>query len=380
MPTTSDIWTVTPAATWTTSIRAGLDAAIGLELDYTGTIDGAWTFQMGQLAYQVEQRVGEALAGSLLASAPRPVVVARARDRGLTPRAATSSTMVLTVATGAGGYLPVGTVLRVRSGTVEILDTAAGGITVALDSTWTVTENTADAAYVEIANTVVATCDEPGRVSIDGTVTFAPATPITGVGTLTGTAIQTFGRDAESLPELRARLGIPAVPGGSPAGIVSAIRDLPWVVAVGVEFTPGYVRVIVAPEPPTSTEALELAETIYRVTAGGTLPLGDEEVVVEGADGRDFTVRYDVGATEGVTVAFTVTPASGVTSADARVTARAAIEAEFGRLIPGDPIRYLRVIGALNQPGIVGGSVTLNGLTVDVLPTTAADLLVPVFS
>lgn len=373
------VWSVRPSSEWTALIRADLDARLGLSLDYDGTIDGAWTAQAGELAARVDQRMADAIAATLLATAPRARVVAQARDAGLTPRAATHSTMEVALATGAGGLLPVGTSLRVRSGTVLYYDVEAGGITVPLTSTWTVIENVHVGDLLAPSDTVVVQCDQAGQVTIDGTVTFGPATPISGIGTLTGDVLLTTGRDAERLPELRARLAS-GRPGGAPAGLVAAVRTLPWVVSVGIVSTAGEIRVTVTPPPPTDAAEVALGEAIYRAHPAGTVTLGSESVDVEGADGRPVTVRYDVGTTQAVTVAFSVTPASTVADADARTAARLAIEEVFGRLAPGETLRYLRAIGALDQPAILGASLTLDGGTSDVVPSTAATLLVPVFA
>ena len=378
--TVDDIWTVTPASGWTGIVRDDLDTRLGLDLDYVGTADGAWTAQAGALAYEAEQRMAAALSGALLVSAPRPVVVARALDRGLTPRAATRSTMTITMATGTGGVLPVGTELRVREGEVLFIDPELGGITVTTDALWEVTENVHTGGFIEVADEVVIECTQAGRVFIEDPITLAPVTPISGIGTLTGEDTDTVGREAESLPGLRRRVASArSQVGGAPPGLLATVRDLPWVVAAGLEETPGHFRVTVAPAPPTGDDAEDLGRAVYDAHPVGSTPLGAQTVTVEGADGRDFTIRYDVGATVNVTVVFTVTPVSTVSMATARALVQSAIEEEFARLGPGDPIRYLRVIAALSQPGVIGGTVTLDGDTDDVTPPTAADLLTPVF-
>lgn len=377
----ADVWTVTGSEAWAASIRAELDASLGLSLDYVGTIDGAWTFQGAQLAFEVDQHVADALSGSLLATGSRPVVVARARDRGLAPREATSSTMEIQLATGAGGVLPVGTVLRVSSGTMSYLDTASGGVTVPISTTWTVTENLNPGELLGLTDTVIVESDHTGQVTPDGTLTFSPAAPVSGIGTLTGTTLQTTGRDAESLPNLRLRLSeARSQIGGSPPGLVSAVLAISWVEAAGLIETPGHVRISVTPAPPTTADEATLVAAIYATKAGGVITLGAESATTEGADGRDVTIYYDIGTTQTVTVALTVTPDDTVTAVDALSLGQQAIRDVFAALSPGESMLYLRAIGAVDQPGIKGAVLTLDGGTVDVLPSTATSQLVPVFS
>lgn len=383
----SAVWTVTPTTTWVSQIRAALDghADIPGPLDYEGTIDGAWSYVGGKLAYDVSQHIADGVAAMVLATSPRASVVARALDRGLTPRAETYSTLTVELTTGAGGVVPVGTELKVVSGTHTLEDTELG-VTLPLndpESRWEVIENGNAGDLLATSDTVVIQCVTPGRVTAADPSTFAPVIPITGVEVFTWTspATRTFGRAAERTSELRLRVEASrAGISGTDAGLYAALLELDWVVAAGVTSTPGYVTVSIAPTPPTTADRLALAETIYRHRATGSIPQGSQSQAVTGADGQSVTMYWNEGTEETVTVAFSVTPASGVTQAAADALARDAINVVFAALEPGETLLYLRAIGALDQPEIAAGSVTLNGGTANVVPTVAVNVLTPVYS
>lgn len=379
-----DIWTVTPTATWLGDIRGSLDSRTGTTHDYTDGVDAAWTYVYAEGAFQVDQHVAQAINGSLLANATRPVVVARAEDRGLSPRPASSSRYVVELTAGAGGALPVGTVLRVVTGPMLYRDPVTGVDLQMVTSEWEVVENTFPSEVIASGDTVTIQSLTEGEVlNVSSTVTFTPTSTLAGITTLTWESplVRSFGRPAESTAELRARLRRErALAGGSPAGLVGAVRDLPWIVAVGLTEGIGEIAITVAPGPSTETESVQLAETIYRNKGGGITTLGDETETIEGVDGRDVDVHWDIGALETVAVVFTVTAAPGVSDADARAAAQANIAGAFSSLQPGEPILYLRAYGALNIPAVVSGTITLDGGTADVYPTTAADVLTPVFS
>lgn len=381
-------WTVTPTVTWLGSIREVLDGpdGVGTPLDYDGTIDGAWTYAGADLAHRVSQSIADGISASLLSTAPASVVVARALDRGLTPRPATSTVLTITMDAGTGGVLPLGSLLRVASGTVSIEDGEAN-VTVPLPrSQWSVVENLNAGGLVGIGDTIKVECTTAGRVSVSNPTSFEPVDNITGVTSLewSNDAV-TYGRAAERTSALRRRTeAARASIGGSAPGMLAALRELDWVVAAGNSPSPGdaagYVRTTVTPAPPTTADQLELAETIYRHTPLGQLWLGANSQAITAADGQSVTILWDEGTVETVAVVFSVTPSDGVDQDAADALAREGIRAVFDLLAPGGTLLYLRVLGSLDQAEIAGGTVTLNGGTANITPSSATNVLTPSFS
>ena len=377
-------YTPQSVATYLQQIRDLLDGLVG-PLEYDGTIDGAWSYVGANIASQIDQQVFEAINNVLLATATAQAVVARALDVGLTPRPATASTMGVRMLSGAGGVVPVGTVLRVTSGTVTIADEDLGVSITQDPSRWVVTENLQDLDLVNVGEDITIEAQETGQVVPQGVVVLSPEPPIAGVDSFEwNTAYsldRTTGRAAETPAELRQRVKSQrAVVGGSLPGLNAAVLELAWVVAVGITTAPGQITVAVAPAPPTTADETDLAQTLYENKAAGDITQGAQSVNITGVDGQTVTINYDVGSTQDVTVVLTITPAPGVSQADADVAARNAVREVFAALQPGETLYYLRVVGSLDLDSIVGATVTLDGGTSDITPASAADVLVEVFA
>lgn len=198
------------------------------------------------------------------------------------------------------------------------------------------------------------------------------------------------GRLAESDPELRVRrrqsIGVSGKT--SHAGLRAALRALPWNRAATVTSpSAGRIAVVVSPAPADASQRAALASTIFEGTAYGIRWNGTETETVSKPDGTSDVVAWYEATTQAVAVVISgLTFASGVDEDEARRALSDEIVARFSVLDRGQSFRYLRAIGALDVvSGITGGSITLDGGTVDVSPADSTTLLVidgdePVFA
>lgn len=357
------IWTVTPSGVYLDQIRADLDTLVGTPLDYDGTIDGAWTSVAAELAWRVDQGVAVALSTTQLATAPEEALVAQALEGGLTPRAATASRYV--VRSGGAGELPEGTQVQ-------------GGGPLGR-SLWRVVDATATVALDDL---VTIEADETGPISLPSTATLSLISPVAGITTLTYDSGDSdpyqVGRTAESPASLRLRVAALPANGGSAAAVRSQLRDLSWVVAADVQtVSAGTIGVTVAPGPVGADQEAELAETIYGSAALGIATSGTSSVSIEDVNGAALTVYWTDGSTDPIPVVAALVSDGSVSDADLIVAANAAIEAQFAALSVGDPIYRLRVMAALDIPGVTAvTTLTLDGSTAaSVSPATSADVL-----
>lgn len=381
---------VIPTGQWLVSLREGLDSYAGTSLRYDGTIDGAWTMAVADLAGSVSEHLQLVIAASLLATAPPAVVVAKARDQGLDVREATYTTYDVTVAgTASPVTVPVGTLFAADS--VATLTSASGEIQRINGAQFEVIENEAASEAVETGDVMVLRCITPGNVTFTADpITFRPVNSIEGFGTASWDSTQDsqIGQAEEPTWSLRQRIAArKAYRFGSPVGMVETIREIPWVQAVGLVESTGNFAIYVVPGPATADQETELAEAIYQthpvgITAAGVVGLGDQSTTVTGADGTTtVTVQWYEGTTESVPVAFTLVYAAGANTTQVNQEARAAISQVFDALEPGETIRYHQVYSALNIRGVLGvTTLTLDGGTADVAPSNAANLLIPSFA
>lgn len=365
MPLYDTGWTPTPSGTYLVEIRQDYEVAIGTVPEYAGTPAGARTTSSAELAWRVDQGAALVLSTMLLATAPRAVVVARAMDAGIEPRAATSSRYTVRVPSGSSGTLTIGQ--QVQDGDRRLWRI------VDIDGT------TTGSAAVVALDPVVIEAVQTGPLLLPGVLTeLGMVTPVTGIDALEWPGSGTFsqGRVEETTPELRQRIQGLGV-GGSPSGVRSAIRQIPWVVAVDVSRAAGSVGVSVAPGPVGADQIAELAGVIYEAVAEGIETTGTSSTSITDLDGYPLTIRWSAGVTQAVAVVYTLTLDGTVSAADALSAADAAVRAEFAALTQGEPIRYLRAFAALDLPGVTGATLTLNGGTSDITPSTAADVLIP---
>ena len=355
------------------AIRAELDATLSYTPDYVGTIEGAWTLALGQVWATVDAGTAVALGQLSLDTAVGPALDAIGSPLGVTRRAATASRYTVRMTSTGSVVVPAGTVIQGGG------DDGAQQWSVAADTTVTT-----DTQVI-----VDATTAGPVALAAVGVTTFSVVTPVTGLSAAAydptdGDAF-TVGRARESDASLRARIrqSLSGADVSTVPGVRSAVLSLTWVVAASVTRTaPGVARVAVAPAPVGPDQTQALVDTI-----GAALAFGIATDSASGASGTytypdgitTDTIYYAVGSTQAVTVATTLALASGVVLADVQAEVEAAIDAVFAALGPGDILRYTAVYCAIaDVVGIVGVStLTLNAGTVDVSPSSSADVLIP---
>ena len=381
-------WTVIVTEEWLAGIRQDLDVSSPAgALNYDGTADGSWSFVGAQASANTSQHIADAFSAHTLATAGRTVTVSRALDRGLLPRAATFSTLEVALVTGAGGVLEVGTRLRVTAGTVNREDQEQGLTFPFPDSEWLVLENLQPGELLDPSDTVVIQCTTAGRVTVSNPLDLTPDVAIDGIETLRYSGGESReGRAAERTSELKARIrDARANKAGTDPGLVSALRDdvtlAQWLLVAAVDSTPGFVRVNIAPGPPTDADEQRLAEVIQGNRAGGAITLGDQSRVIPAdTSSGTVTISWDVGGTTVVNIGLTVTPADGVSAADALSAARDAISEVFVTLGPGRTLYWLDAYGSLRITPLKGAVLTLNGTqNLDIVPP-GVNTLTPAFA
>jgi len=356
-------WTVTPTSTYLIGIREDLDLEAGTPLQYVGTLDGAYSVTGAVLANLVDQGISLVVSTTLTATAPEAVIVARMRDAGLTPRPGTVSRYVLRVQ--GAGEIPIGT-------------TVQGGGPLGR-SRWTVIDPTA--IYADDAPITVEAVEQ-GPTSITSPTTLTLVTPVVGV---TGLGYDVadgepfaLGTLPESLPSMRVRLQQRRAAPGSPQGVRTALRDLPWVVAADVGGASGVVSVTIAPAPVGADREAELAGALLASIPAGASTAGTDSVTGPDVNGVDVLWYYTPGTTVAVATVLEITTDGTITDADAIAAASAATSGVYALLGNGDPILRLRILAAVGGvQGITGATLTLDGTgAASVSPPTVADVLV----
>lgn len=349
------MWEVTPAGTYLEEMRED----IGLDIDWDGTPDGAWTSAAAELAFRVDQGGALLLSTMLLDTAPIEVVTARALAAGITPRPATFSRYIVE-ANGTGQLI---------SGT-SVQGGGPNGT-----STWLVVDDTAN---VVPGDKVTIEATESGPITLPSTVTLTLVAPAVGLAELTydsadGDAFQ-LGRVAESRAELIARIRAQGGGEGSEPSLRSEVLGLDWVVATNIAAGGGVLAVTVAPAPVGADQEAELADAIYRNSFGVTYA-GSLSTTITDVNGDPLAILYTAGTTQAVATVAALVLDGTVTAADAIDAAESALQSEFAALSNGDPILYHRAYSALNLPGVLSYTLTLDGGVVSVSPTNAADIL-----
>lgn len=360
------MYTITPAGTYLSQIRADLDLLVGTSLGYGGGLEGGYTSAHAELAYRVDQGMGLAVSGLLVDEADGPLVIARAIRAGLNPRPGTRSRYVVQIA--GDGTLPQGALLQ------------GGGPSGR--SQWSVADAT---TVVSDGDDVTIEAVSAGVITFAGLTDLSIVTPITGITGATydpgeGDPFQ-VGREPESIPQLRARLARPRPSPGSLPGLRTAVLDIDWVVAVDVTIGPGdgEITVTVAPAPVGTDQEVELGETI-RDHLGIAVPVGTESVDVDSINpGQTTAIGYSTGSTQTVDVAFELLSDGTRTDDDLKAGAEATIEGVFAALGFGD-ILYVQsaIAEVVELAGVVGvQSLTWDGgsVSVAIVPDNAADSL-----
>lgn len=227
---------------------------------------------------------------------------------------------------------------------------------------------------------------------LDGPTTATSATiteivtPIAGWTAVTNPAAAAVGNAQETDAELRVRraesLQISA--GRSIAALRASLLTLDGVLGVlvidnptdatvttgSLVLAPHSVSVVVYPNTLTSTQAEAVAQAIYDQLSAGIESNGTDEVFdVQGTDGSVKVIRFDYAGSTTVNVVATLVLDTGYVLADVQTAVEEAIEAYFDALVVGQSARRLELFGAIDDiTGIVGLTLTMNGLSTDITP------------
>ncbi len=367
----SDIWTVTPSAVYRSEMRESMDLLAGTSLQYTGSLEGGYTGAAAELAFRVDQGVALAFSSLFTDSAPKEVLVAKLREAGLTPRAATSSRYVVKVQTS--GAPPVDTVVPADA---RLQGGGPSGRFI-----WRVVEGAGD---VSNGDSITIEAVETGPKTLTGITSFTWVTPVTDMEDAVydpgnGDPFQ-IGNDEETVGEMRTRVKEERARGGSYPSIARAIRDIDWITAVDVRqgTAGGTIAITLVPDPVGADQEAELAEALYAGTPGGSTLEGSSFLPVEDVNGETSLVYYTSGSQQAVAVVASVTGDGTVSKADLESLMSSAISAFFDGLSAGDTAFYTRFTSVVHGlPSVIDSTtLTLDGGTADISPATAADVLV----
>jgi uncharacterized phage protein gp47/JayE len=362
MPLNATGWTPTTAGDRIAELRATWDAAAGQPLSYAaGTWEGAATVAFGVEAFRIESDAAvllDALSPETAAGANLDRIGA---FRGIPRRAATYSRYIVypTLAAGfATITIPAGTILRDED-----------------RQQWqTVVTVTGATAATEIAVEAV----ESGSIELAaGPQTLQVVTSSPGLTNCTYDAGDAdpyeIGRPRETDSQYRVRLrqALSLGAGSSLPGVRTSLLSLNWVQAVDViRSAPGVVAVYVVPPPVGSDQRTALAEAILSTIAGGLATAGSDSETVTVSNVTD-TVYWSTGNDLPVTVAVTVTLATGVPLSAVSSTVSDAVSALISGLGRGEALRVLQVLGSISPiSGVTGASVLLDGGTADIVPSS----------
>lgn len=361
------LWTVPTTLERLAALRESLDLTPGGPFEYVGTPDGGITLVVAQTVRDVDEGFDLALQQQFIASAAQETLIARARERLQPARAGTYSRYTVRV-DGAG--------------TIALGDRFRGGGPLGR-SLWAVV--TASATYAD-DDTIEVEAEEVGPITLTSPATLAPVSPITGIDGLTYDSGDSdpfaVGTDPESTPELRARLLRPVAALGSPPGLRDALELLSWVVRADVRagVAVGSLAVTVGPGPVGDDQEAELAQAIYDNAPVTTSSFeGSTSANAVDVNGSTVPIGYTAGTDEAVATVVTITGDGSVSVSTLEALFRAAIQSEYAELGPGDPIRRIRLNGAMDIPGATAVVLSLNGSTTaaSVSPSLAANTLVP---
>lgn len=379
---TDEIWTPRSAAAWRSVIQASLDDALGTAQDYGGTILGALVWSIGHVAWLVDQRVGDALATQLLATAPEAVVYQVAADRGIIPRPGVP-TRVLVSVSGSLSLLPIGSVLRMSPINQALLrDPTTGGLT---DVSETVRFTVVDSPLSDPSLNLYVI-----EASIDGLIIFSGGNEAAFVptGFVPGVSLVIYDGDAggeffggaapESVAELRRRVASArSAVSGTAEGLRAALLAIPGVLAAGIGTPdPGVIapRLALLPRPGID---VEIAQAIYDSKAASDQTTGTTTANAVDAEGQPVPISFAIGDAVIEPCVVTATTDGTVTDADTTAAIGAAILDYMSTVGPGETVRYSRVYAAAaSVAGVIGVTLTLDGGAADLSPPTGADAIV----
>lgn len=356
-------WTPTSAGDVIAELRAGFDAAAGQPLDYSTTWEGGATVAFGVMASRVEADAAVILDALSPETAAGGSLDRIGAFRGLPRRGATRSRYIAYPVLLAGYpsvVIPSGT--QVRDADRQIWRTVA---------TQTVTSS-ADQIAIEAYDV--------GPIALDDVTpqTLQSVTPVAGLSAMTydpGDADPfSLGRSQETDAEYRVRLrrSLSLAGGSSAPGVRTTLLALSWVAAVDVvRSAPGTVSIYIIPAPVGADQTAALASAISGSVAAGILTAGSDSEDVALPGGVVDTISWTPGAEVAVTVAYTLTLASGTSLASVTSAVQGAAEATIAALARGQRLTVLSMLAAVAPiTGINGAAVLLNGSASDVVVTS----------
>lgn len=250
-----------------------------------------------------------------------------------------------------------------------------------------------------VDGTVLATfeADKAGRIEADPGTIQTIVTPVPGWTSVTNPGKATPGQDAETDAQLRIRRAqsLQRSEGLGLGALRSKVLDLDFIESASVLDNPDNENqviegigipgnsfvVIVAPNPLTTEQKIELIRLIYKNTPLGIRSYGTESGTVIGSDGFEKTVRFSYAEQVVANLGVTLSMAPGFTVADAGPALKALVEAHVAELLIGQPLHILQIYALAAQvPGVVGITVTINGLGVDLDPSALQQVVMGTWS
>lgn len=359
-------------------LQAAIDSAIGPQ-DYgtatVPTIEGGWVQGHALREAAQEERAGILIDATDPRRARGAFLDGHAAALNITRRAATSSTYLIKGVTTSGtSTLPQG---------VLLLDDTSDANQWTVDTT---TALTTSPAYFAV------TCVATGQVVLPATVTFRVVTPVVNVPTVTYASADgqafTLGKARERDAELLARMT--RAPSTRPSATVDGIRNgllaltQPALTAASVvRTTTQTIAVYVYPAPVGAAQQQAVIDVIgYRMAAITQTAAGTGTAVTgtyTRRDGSTQSITYTVPSTQSVAVVVVLSFVAGLSATDqaeAILEARAVVAAVFGALDVGETLLWGGMYSAIfGVDGVKGLTLTLNGGTADIAPSTSTTQL-----
>ncbi|NOT72468.1 MAG: hypothetical protein HOP09_14700 [Hyphomicrobium sp.] len=375
----SDAGFVAPrSADYLDSIRADLAAALGVEIEWDSDLFAAnVTMIMAQKLGELSELVQAIYDSWVVANAQGVNLSNLCALNGLQRKLATKGRVTCTITGTAGTIIAAGK---------QALSTVDGVNTLwdLMDDTTIPVGGSVDAMFeASVSGRYLA---PPGAVS-------SIATPVVGWASVTNASDATPGVNDESDDALRIRrqLAFQIGAGVSYLAIRSKLLALPFIEAAAVIDNPDNEGAVVEGMAMQAHSALaiilpsslvtEEIEQVFAIlntnTPPGTRWSGSDVTgTVEGPDGVPHAISFDYATEISADIVATITVGSGYNLADAGPELKRLVEAYIGTLQIGTPLYGLQVTAlAAKVPGVIGFSVTINGLG-NLVPTAVQRVIV----
>lgn len=276
---------------------------------------------------------------------------------GITRRAATRSTVELTLTGTASTVIP----------TFSLVETSDG----------TRFRTTEDVTLTGGSDTVIAESVDFGPIAAPAGTLTQIVTTIDGWDTVTNTLAATLGSAKETDEQLRRRRQASLQLGSqqSTAGIRAAVFALDWVTAAtvidnpasttqvvdGVSLPGKSLSVIVYPDTPTTAQQTELVEAIALTAPAGIEQVGSDSDSYTYESGYSATINWNYATEITVDIDVALTLESGAVALEVEANIEEAIADYFSALAVGEDVREVSLFGRLaNIDGIREVEVTFD--------------------